>query len=102
MHLAQNLIVPEEGGEIDEEGVEERVWPGGGGGGPWWYLRSLGTSSWQVVGERALLLKIPVRVGFHSSSLPCLVGALLMEISISSVVLGLVGLSQASVPVSSW
>ena len=94
-------MVPEGGGRIDEEGVEERVCPGGGGGGPWWNLTSLGASSWQVVGETALLLKIPLRVGFHSSSLPCLVGALLMEVSIPSVVMGLAGLSQASISDSS-
>ena len=103
MHLTQTLIVlEEEGGGIDEEGVEEKVCPGGGGGGPWWNLTSLGASSWQVVGETALLLKIPLRVGVHSSSLPCLVGALLMEVSISSVVMGLVGLSQSSAAESSF
>ena len=101
MHLVQALMVPEGGGRIDEEGVEERVCPGGGGGGPWWNLTSLGASSWQVVGETALLLKIPLRVGSHSSSLPCLVGALLMEVSIPSVVMGLAGLSQASISDSS-
>src|SRR5207253_4255910 len=103
MHLVQALMVPEGGGRIDEEGVEERICPGGGGGGPWWNLTSLGASSWQVVGETALLLKIPLRVGFHSSSLPCLVGALLMEVSISSVVaLGLETLSQSSISDSGW
>src|SRR5437868_15200284 len=41
---------------------------------------------------------MPFRVGFHSSSLPCLVGALLMELSISSVVaVGLGTLSQSSI-----
>jgi len=101
MHFAQTLIVPEEGGGIDEEGVEERICPGGGGGGPWWNLSSLGASSWQLVGEAALFLKIPLRVGFHSSSFPCLVGALLIEVSFSSVVMGLAGLSQASISDSS-
>ena len=33
MHFAQVLIVPGEG-RVDEEGVEERICPGGGGGGP--------------------------------------------------------------------
>ena len=76
---------------------------GGGGGGPW-NLTSLVTSSWQVVGDAALFLKIPLRVGFYSSCLPCLVGALLMDLSISSVVVGLGALSQSSISDSlrSW
>src|SRR5437868_14537327 len=47
---------------------------------------------------------MPLRVGFHSSSLPCLVGALLMDLSISSVVVGLGTLSQSSISDSlrSW
>ena len=85
-----------EGGGNDEEGVEESMGLAGGGGGGPWNLTCLGTSSWQVVGDAALFLKMPLRVGFHSSSLPCMVGALLMDLSISSVVVGLVGLSQSS------
>src|SRR5437868_6845337 len=70
----------------------------GGGGGGRWNLTCLGTSSWQVVGDAALFLKMLLRVGFHSSSLSCLVGAVLMDLSISSVVVvGLEALSQSSI-----
>ena len=94
----------EEGGN-DEEGVEESMGLAGGGGGGPWNLTCLGTSSWQVVGDAALFLKMPLRVGFHSSSLPCLVGALLIDLSISSVVaVGLGTLFQSSISDSlrSW